>query len=391
MKRITTSVTLASGGLAAAASVAIGVAAANPDATQVSVPNPFGITYPGDPTFTYQTGNAYQDIAYGHQTINIDSSDFAQAIDKFFTSSGVTVGGEPFSASNQIGPTDLQATIIDKTMSYGYQEQQILLPNIPGTNIDSGVIDLHNFGAGYGYLYIDLVGPGVTHLNSPDVQHAVGVLLVTPTGTYDVSSWENGGDYGDMAYMESQLFDLTSPANTVDNPFGITLVGDPVVNYQTGDVLGSTAYGNWTFDFDSKDIAPFAQQFFDNNVTVDGQPLGADYTFTDDANFIDKLTYNGVFNGISEQQLLLPTIEGTNIEHGVIDIHNYGNGFGYDYIDLVGTNGHDAVGAWLVTPWDTYDVSPWASIESQMFDASAFDPSVFFPADGLEPPFNFWF
>lgn len=391
MKRITTSVTLASGGLAAAASVAMGVAAANPDATTVSVPNPFGVTYNGEPTFTYQTGNAYQDIAYGHQTINLDSSQFQQAIDQFFTSSGVTVDGEPFgSAGTSITANDLPATIIDKAMSYGYQEQQILLPSVPGTNIDSGVIDLHNFGGGFGYLYIDLVGPGTTHLNSNGVDHAVGVLLVTPTGTYDVSSWENGGDYGDMAYMESQLFDHSE---NLPNLFGFTLQGEPDVTYQTGDVLGSTAYGSQDFEFDSSGLAPDVEKFFTDNVTVDGQPVSADNPLIADgqAHVIDTIQYNGLFDGLTQQQILLPSIEGTNIDHGVIDIHNYGNGFGYDYIDLVGTSGHDAVGAWLVTPMGNFDVSPWAGLEAQMFDASAFDPNVFFPGPDLAPPFNFWF
>ena len=54
------------------------------------------------------------------------------------------------------------------------------------------------------------------------------------------------------------------------------------------------------------------------------------------ANVIDNVQFNNLFNGLAEQQILLPNIAGTNIEDGVIDIHNFGNGFGYEYIDLVG-------------------------------------------------------
>lgn len=386
MKRITTSVTLASGGLAAAASVAMGAAAANPDATTVSLNDPFGVTLSGDPVFTYQTGNASQDIAYGHQTLNLDSNNFNQYVDQFFASN-VTVNGEPLSSSNPLS-ADVQANIIDKAMYYGYQEQQILLPHIPGTNIQSGVIDLHNFGGGYGYEYIDLVGPGTASLNSNGVDNAVGVWLITPYGTYDVSPWEDGGDYGGMAYLENQYFNVPDANAALYDPFGVTFGGNPDITYQTGDVLGSTAYGTETFDFDSAKLAPFVDQFFATNVIEDGQPVSVDGL---QAHFIDTFQYNGLFDGLSEQQVFLPSIEGTNIDHGVIDIHNYGNGFGYDYIDLVGTSGHDAVGAWLVTPMGNFDVSPWAGPEAQMFDASYFDPGAAFPPEGLAPPFNFWF
>lgn len=395
MKRVTTSVTLASGGLAAAASVAMGIAAANPDATSVDLSNPFGITYDGDPTFTYQTGNASQDIAYGHQTVGFDSSNFAPYVHDFFTSN-VTVDGQPIDLSNIPSTFDgLQANIIDKATSYGYEEQQILLPSIPGTNIESGVIDLHNFGNGYGYDYIDLVGPGVTHLNSNGVDNAVAVWLITPNGAYDVSSWENGGDYGDMAYLENLLFDLPSArAGAVSDIFGVTFQGDPDVSYQTGDVLGSTAYGTQNIDFDSNDFAPSVDKFFTSNVMVDGQPVGSDNPLAVDdlpANFIDKLQFNGLFGGLTQEQIFLPTIDNTNIDHGVIDIQNYGNGYGYEYIDLVETGGHNAVGAWLVTPTGDYDVSPWAGLEAQMFDASYFDPGAAFPEPGLAPPYGFDF
>jgi hypothetical protein len=56
MLRIITSVTLASGGVAAAASFAMGVATADPDATTIAVPEPFGVTFLNAPDITYQTG-----------------------------------------------------------------------------------------------------------------------------------------------------------------------------------------------------------------------------------------------------------------------------------------------------------------------------------------------
>lgn len=63
MIRFFTSVTLASGGLAAAAYAAMGVAAADPDATTITVPDPFGVSFVGSPDISYQTGNATEDIA----------------------------------------------------------------------------------------------------------------------------------------------------------------------------------------------------------------------------------------------------------------------------------------------------------------------------------------
>jgi hypothetical protein len=94
---------------------------------------------------------------------------------------------------------------------------------------------------------------------------------------------------------------------------------------------------------------------------------------------------------------LLPSIAGTNIQDGVIDIENLGNGYSYDYIDLVGpgttsVDGVDnAIGAWLVTPEGAFDVSAFAGAEAAMFGAANFDPSVFFPLDGLTPPLDFLF
>jgi hypothetical protein len=395
MRRIITSVTLASGGVVAAASMAVGVASADLDATTISVPDPFGVTFVGAPDFTYQTGDATQDIAYGHQTIDLDSANFGPNVDQFFADN-VTVNGTPLNLStNPLIDNGVQADIIDKLQTNGVEQQQILLPSIAGTNIESGVIDIHEWN-GYGYEIIDLVGPGTTSLKSNGVDNAIGAWLITPQGTYDESSQENGGDYGDLAYTEHQLFDLSSPPT---DPFGVTLVGDPDVTYQTGGVLANTAYGSQTIDVNSSDLAPFVQQFFTSNVTVDGQPLNLSSNPLTDADLQAHIIDNVQFDqpGIFEQQILLPSIAGTNIDHGVIDIDNFGNGFSYDYVDLVGpgtthlgSNGvDDAIGAWLVTPMGTYDVSPLAGLEAQMFDPSAFDPSAFFPDAGLMPPFFF--
>jgi hypothetical protein len=392
MLRIVTSVTFASGGFAAAASLAIGVAAADPDATTISVPDPFGVTFVGALDISYQTGNATEDIAYGHQTLDLNSANFAAPVQQFFLDN-VTVDGHPLNlTSNPLIADDLHTTVIDKLESDGAAQQQILLPAIPGTNIESGVIGVHNLGDGYAYEYIDLVGPGTTSLNSNGVDHAVGAFLVTPTGTYDVSHWENGGDYGGQAYLESQLLDYSNP---VSDPFGVTLVGNPDITYQTVDVFANDAYGSQTADFNSSDLAPFVDSFFTKNVTVDGHafnpttnPLSVSDLTT---HVIDKVQYNGLFDGFTDQQILLPSIDGTNIEHGVIDIENLGNGYSYDTIDLVESGNTNAVGAWLVTPTGAFDVSPWAVPEASMFDAAAFDPSAYFPADGLVPPPGFDF
>jgi hypothetical protein len=398
MIRIVTSITLASGGLAAAASFAMGVAAADPDASTVSVPDPFGVTFVGPTDFSYQTSDATEGVAYGQQTLNFDSSSFAPSVDQFFINN-VTVDGQPLNLStNPLTDNGLQGIVIDKVMSTG-DEQQVLLPAIAGTNIQSAVIDIHDWGNGYGYEIIDLVGPGPTHLNSDGVHNAIGAWLVTPQGDYDVSQWEDGGDYGNLAYMENVLYDISNP---LSDPFGVTFVGNPDITYQTGDIFQNNAYSDQTVDFDSSSLAPFVQNFFTNNVTVDGQPLNLSSNPLTDADLethvIDKVEFGGLFDGLAEQQILLPSIAGTNIDHGVIDIDNFGNGYSLDYIDLVGpgttsTGGVDnAIGAWLVTPMGTFDVSQFAMPEAQMFDPSNFDPSAFFPDAALTTPaFDFLF
>jgi hypothetical protein len=394
MHRIITSVTLASGGVVAAASMAVGVAAADLDATTISVPDPFGVTLLGTPAFSYQTGDSSFDVAYGHQTLDLDSANLDPYVQQFFADN-VTVDGQPLNLStNPLVDNGVPVTIIDKLESNGFAEQQILLPSIAGTNIESGVIDIHNNGDGYGYEIIDLVGPGTTNANSNGVDNAVGAWLLTPTGTYNVAQWENGGDFGNLAYLENELYDLNNP---VPDPFGVTFVGDPDITYQTGDVFANDAYSSQTIDLDSSDLAPFVQQFFANNVTVDGQPLDlSSNPLTDSdvvAHVIDKVDFNGQSDVFTDQQILLPSIAGTNIDHGVIDLENFGNGYSLDYVDLVGpgtthlgSNGvDDAIGAWLVTPMGTYDVSPFAGLEAQMFDPSNFDPSSFFPDAALTP------
>jgi hypothetical protein len=398
MIRIITSVT---GGIAAAASLAMGVAAADPDATTISVPDPFGVTFVGTPDITYQIGDAYENIAYGQQTLDFDSSSFAPSVEQFF-SSYVTVDGQPLNVNtNPLVADNLQADIIDKLQSNGQAQQQILVPSIADTNIQSGVIGIHGLGDGYAYEYIDLVGPGTASPNSDGVDNAVGAWLLTPTGTYDVSDVENGRDYAGLPYLESQLFDFSNP---LSDPFGVTVQGVPDITYQTGDVFGNTAYGSQTVDFNSTGLAPFIQQFFTSNVTVNDQPLNLSTNPLIDpglhAHVIEHVANTGLFHGLAEQQILLPSIAGTNIQDGVIDIDNFGHGFSYDYIDLVGpgtthlgSNGvDDAIGAWLVTPIGTYDVSPWAGVESLLFDPSNFDPGAMFPDGALTSlPFDFLF
>ena len=379
MLRIITSVTLASGGLAAAASVAMGVAAADPDATTITVSDPFGFTLEGSPDITYETSDATESIAYGHQTIDFDSANISSSVEQFFTNNDIN--------TTALTGDNLPVDIIDKLQTGGESQQQILLPEIPGTNIDSGVIGIHDFGDGYGYAYIDLVGPGSAALNSDGVPNAIGAFLITPTGTYDVSQWEDGGDYGGLAYQENKLFDLTNP---VSDPFG-ALQGNPDITYQTGGVFGNTAYGSQTFDFKPEDFPSYVQQFFTNNDVSSTALADAD----PQANIIDKVDFSGLFNNFADQQILLPSIAGTDIDHGVIDIENLGNGFSYDYIDLVESqNGAalpDAIGAWLVTPLGAFDVSPFAGSEAAMFDPSYFDFGAAFPPADLTPPLDFLF
>lgn len=398
MNRIITSVTLASGGLAAAAYAAMGVAAADPDATTITVSDPFGFTLEGPPDMTYETSDATESIAYGHQTIDFDAASISSSVEQFFTNNDINTTALT-GAVDSAGSDGLPVDIIDKLQTGGESQQQILLPAIPGTNIDSGVIGIHDFGDGYGYAYIDLVGPGNTALNSDGVPNAIGAFLITPTGTYDVSQWEDGGDYGDLAYQENKLFDLTNP---VSDPFG-TLVTDPGstypdpgITYQTGGVFGNTAYGTETFDLDSGQLPSFADNFFADNVTTtDGQPLDLSTLPSSDldvqANIIDKVDFSGLFNNFADQQILLPSITGTDIDHGVIDIENLGNGYSYDYIDLVesqnGTALPDAIGAWLVTPEGAIDVSSFAGSEAAMFDPSYFTDA--FPPADLMPPLDF--
>jgi hypothetical protein len=88
--------------------------------------------------------DASENIAYGHQTIDFDSSNFGQSVDQFFTSN-VTVDNQPLNlTTNPLIANDLSTDIIDKLQSNGQAEQQILLLSIAGTNIQDGVIDIDN-------------------------------------------------------------------------------------------------------------------------------------------------------------------------------------------------------------------------------------------------------
>jgi hypothetical protein len=385
MKRLITSVVL--GGAAAATSLSAGIAAADPDATTLAVPDPFGFSLQGtlDPTYTADT--ASQSIAYGPQAIDFNAGTLSSPVEQFFSQYVTTTGGQPlpdnFTAS-------LDADVVNKIQDGLGTQQQIILGPIEGTNIDSGVIGIHDFGDGYGYAYIDLVGPGSTSVNS-SVDNAIGAFLVTPNGTYDVSDVENGGDYAGLAYLESQLFDFSKP---LSDPFGIALQGTPDFNYQTAGVFGNTGYGDQGVQFDSSSLSSFAQKFLEDNVTIDGQAFGPNSTLdVSQANIIDSLNYTGIDNGFATQQLFLPALEGTNVDNGVITLQSLGDGYSYDSInlDLAGSGTPDAVGAWLVTPFGDYDVSPYASLAAQMFDPNYFDIGNF-PADGLIPPtFDFLF
>lgn len=385
MKRILTSVVL--GGAAAATSLSAGIAAADPDATTLSVPDPFGLSLQGSPDFSYTAHTASQAIAYGQQTIDFHSGQLSAPVEQFFFQN-VTYNDAPLSSTNELNAT-LSADIINKLQDGLGTQQQILLGPIEGTNIDSGVIGIHDFGDGYGYAYIDLVGAGTTSVNS-DVNNAIGAFLVTPTGTYDVSHVENGGDYGGLAYLESQLFDFSHP---LTDPFGVVVPTDPDFDYQTAGVFGNTAYGTQDVSFDSSSLSTFAQKFFEGNVTIGNEAFGPSSTLdVPQANVIEALNYSGVANGLSSEQIFLPAIEGTNVDNGVITLQSLGDGYSYDSInlDLTGSS-TDAIGAWLVTPYGDYDVSPWASLAAQMFSPDYFDIGNF-PADGLIPPtFDFLF
>ncbi len=365
-----------------------GTAAADVGAETVTVNDPFGVSFT-DPDFGYTAGNALQSIAYASdQTIDFNSGSLSQPVEQFFLNN-VTVDGQALSSTNVLD-TSVSADIINKLQDGLGSQQQIVFGPIADTNIQSGVIGIHDFGDGYGYAYIDLVGPGTTSVNSNGVDNAVGAFLITPNGTYDVSHVENGGDYAGLAYLESQLFDFSKP---LSDPFGIALTGNPDFAYQTAGVFGNTAYGTQDVNFDSSSLSTFAQKFFENNVTIDGQAFGPNSTLdVSQANIIDSLNYTGIDNGFSTQQLFLPAIDGTNVHDGVITLQSLGDGFSYDSINLdLGGSSSDAIGAWLVTPYGDIDVSPWASLAAQVFSPDYFDIGNF-PTDGLIPPtFDFLF
>jgi hypothetical protein len=210
MNRIITSGGLAAGGAMAAAFLSTGIAAADDGS------NPFGLTPAGDLNITSQTGDVFENIAYGTETFNFNSEDIAPFVQKFLDNN-VTVGGSPVTlGSETFTANDLQTEVIDKVAFGGQGEQQVLIPGIDNTNIDGSVIDIHDFGHDFGYVYIDLVGPGPTHPNSDGIHDAIGTWLVTPLGTFDVSSWEDGTFFGGLAYLESQLFDLSGSSIGTD-------------------------------------------------------------------------------------------------------------------------------------------------------------------------------
>jgi hypothetical protein len=93
----------------------MGVAAADPDATTISVPDPFGVSFVGNPDLTYQTGDA--------PTATRRSTSIPATSRQFFTSN-VTVDGQPLNLStNLLIANDLQADMIDKLQSNGEAQQ----------------------------------------------------------------------------------------------------------------------------------------------------------------------------------------------------------------------------------------------------------------------------
>ncbi len=207
MNRVITSVGLTAGGTLAAAFLSMSVAGAAPgDSGNGGEANMFGLTPASAIDITSQTGEVYQNVAYGTQTFDFNSNDMTPWIANFLTKH-VTFEGNPisFDSDNPVTVEGFEAAVIDKIWFGGFAEQQILFPAIDNTNIDGGVIDIHHFGP-IGYIYIDLVGPG----NIGPNHDAVGTWLVTPIGTFDVSSWEDGTFFGGLAYLESELFDLSN-------------------------------------------------------------------------------------------------------------------------------------------------------------------------------------
>lgn len=202
----------------------------------------------------------------------------------------------------------------------------------------------------------------------------------------------------------------TTPGNyglNHPNPFGLTPIAEPDITGMVGNPwYQRTLSGTQLFDFDSKNIAPFVQDFMTKYVTVDGEPLDlkdASYLFGGlNLPVIDTMEYY-----TSQQQIILPPAYfedlNTNIEWGVINIHNWGNFFGpwgYVYIDLVGAGNvgpnNDAIGTWFTTPFGAFDVS-WLEngsffgspyVESQLFDVSDFNPGAGW-ADTVTAPGDF--
>ncbi|HEU0191759.1 MAG TPA: hypothetical protein VFR17_10910 [Mycobacterium sp.] len=229
MNRAVASVLLTAGGAALAALMSSGVAAAAPEDGGSGAANMFGLTPAGPADFTSQTGDVYQNYAYGTQTFNFDSNDMQPWIEKFLEQN-VKVDGNPltFNSSDPTIFDGLQTHVIDKNWFGGFQEQQILFQGTPDTNFTNGIIDIHHFGP-IGYIYIDLVGAG----NAGPTNDAIGTWMVTPMGTYDVSSWENGTFFGGLAYLESQLFDLSDFNPGADFPAAdLSLIWNPFELFQ---------------------------------------------------------------------------------------------------------------------------------------------------------------
>lgn len=188
----------------------------------------------------------------------------------------------------------------------------------------------------------------------------------------------------------------TTPGNYgLDHPnaFGLTPTAPPTWGGAVAPWYQHIMSGYQTFDFDSKDIAPFVSDFLTKYVTVDGQPYDPDSSYLFGG--LNLPVINTLEAYTSEQQIILPREyfenSNTNVEWGVIDVHNWGNFFGpwgYVYIDLVGAGDSgptdDAIGTWFTTPFGAIDVS-WlengsffgsAYLESQLFDLDNFNPSA---------------
>jgi hypothetical protein len=211
IRHITFTVGAAAGGMLAAAFLTTGAASAAPD----DVTDPFGLTPQGDADLSAAYGfPPLYEAAYGTQTFDFDGSKIAD----FLTNSSLVPDDVDLT-----GVTADDVTLgVENTQFFdgALTNQEIVLPFDVDLTDDftlqqGSVFDVANFGAGFGDVYVDLVGEG-------DAPNQIYDELITPFGNFDISPLVQGFD---AAAVDADALAGLDPSQGLDFSGGADLLG----------------------------------------------------------------------------------------------------------------------------------------------------------------------